>query len=198
MTQLYLASASPRRAELLRQIGVVFEQFSVDLDETPLKGESPENYVYRLAIEKAKAGLIKVNTGQSNQGSVVIGSDTAVVLEGKILGKPTDQSDAFETLRLLSGRSHQVMTSVAVVSDQSIGCQVVVTEVAFRALSDVEIIQYWQTGEPADKAGSYGIQGAGAVFVKHISGSYSAVVGLPLQETAELLSENGIQIWQDL
>lgn len=188
---LYLASASPRRSELLRQIGVAHQQFACDVDERVLPGESPDNYVARVARAKAQAGLARVPAN-----AVVLAADTAVILGGRILGKPADADEAFAMLRALSGRTHEVLSVIAVADQSRLVNQSVRTGVRFRVLADSEIHAYWLTGEPQDKAGSYGIQGLGAVFVEHIEGSYSAVVGLPLLETAALLRTFGVACWQ--
>jgi septum formation protein len=185
--RVILASGSPRRRELLAQIGIDCLVRPVDLDESQLPGESPRDYVERLAREKALAGLA------ASDGSLpAIGSDTAVVLDGDTLGKPRDRADGLATLARLSGRAHSVLSGVAVATAQQCRSEVVETKVFFRALSDAEIQAYWDTGEPADKAGSYGIQGRGAVFVERIEGCYSNVVGLPLAATARLLGEFGV------
>ncbi|CAE6942160.1 nucleoside triphosphate pyrophosphatase YhdE [Pseudomonas marincola] len=193
MASLYLASSSPRRSELLQQIGVPFTLCIAPVDETPFAGELPCEYVQRLALAKAQAALASLPEGDA----VVLGADTAVVLGQQILGKPLDRDDALATLRSLSGREHQVLSAVAVVSAQRSDVRVVSTAVTFRALSDAEIEAYWATGEPCDKAGSYGIQGLAGVFVTQLQGSYSAVVGLPLCETAELLASFDVACWQD-
>lgn len=191
MAELILASASPRRLELLTQIGVPCRVAAVDLCEDPLPGERAQNYVERLAREKALAGYQRGGAERP-----ALGSDTAVILDGEILGKPRDEADAIATLMRLSGRVHQVMTGVAVADGQRCLSRVVVTEVEFIPFDEATARAYWASGEPADKAGSYGIQGRGAVLVARISGSYSAVVGLPLAETAMLLKEFDIQVWQ--
>lgn len=185
---LCLASASPRRRELLASIGVAAEVRPVDIDETPLAEESPEAYVLRLAREKAAAGgrLTRLPT---------LGSDTAVVCEGRILGKPADRTEAAEMLRLLSGRAHQVLTAVAVTGPAGLLDACVTTRVCMRRIEEREMTAYWATGEPVDKAGGYAIQGLAAIFVERIEGSHSAVVGLPLYETAQLLSRQGIRLW---
>lgn len=187
---LVLASASPRRRELLQQIGVNCLIQPVDICEDVIPGEPAEDYVARLALEKAQTGL------QRSKAGVALGSDTSVVLDGVILGKPRDQVHAAEMLLALSGRRHQVMTSVAVVSEATQEVRVVTTDVHFKEITPATCTAYWNSGEPQDKAGAYGIQGLGAVFVEHIEGSYSAVVGLPLAETAEMLVQAGIPIWQ--
>lgn len=193
MATLYLASGSPRRRELLTQIGVPFLTQIAPIDESALPGESPLAYVERLARAKGHAGLAALVDADD---AVVLGADTAVVLDGRILGKPRDRADALATLQALSGRSHQVLTAVALVSRERQASQVVTSQVTFRPLTQAEIEAYWASGEPQDKAGSYGIQGLAAVFVSQLQGSYSAVVGLPLCETAALLAEFAIPCWQ--
>ncbi|AYG43644.1 septum formation inhibitor Maf [Pseudomonas sp. Leaf58] len=230
MPPLYLASGSPRRRELLTQIGVPFNVVSAPIDETPLPSESASAYVERLARAKAAAGLASlkdpvqglrgharshrsdavpeggaapVGAGMPAKGStaaleeaVVLGADTAVVLDGRILGKPENREDALAMLAELSGREHQVLTAVALSDGQRVHSLCVTSKVRFRVISADEAQRYWASGEPADKAGGYAIQGLGAVFVTELSGSYSAVVGLPLSETAELLGQFGIACWQ--
>lgn len=188
---VHLASASPRRRELLEQIGVPVQRVQCSVDERPRPDEAPADYVQRVTRDKVGAGV-----AIAPAGAVVLAADTAVVLDDAILGKPVDQQHAQAMLQSLSGRQHQVLTAVAVARGSDIRLQLVATKVRFRPLSDVEILAYWQTGEPADKAGAYGIQGLGAVFVEHIEGSYSAVVGLPLAETALLLGEFAVPCWQ--
>lgn len=188
---LYLASASPRRRELLEQIGVPVRLVRCAVDEQPLADESAESYVQRVTRDKVQAGV-----ALAPAGAVVLAADTAVVLDGTILGKPRDRDDALRTLRALSGREHQVMTAVAVARGEEVQVRLVISRVRFRPLAEAELAAYWDTGEPQDKAGSYGIQGLAAVFVAHLEGSYSAVVGLPLMETAELLDRFGIRCWQ--
>ncbi|MBW0146893.1 Maf family protein [Marinobacter arenosus] len=190
MASIILASASPRRSELLQQIGVTFSVQPADVDETPRPGEPPEHYVERLARDKALA------VSGSSPGVLVLGSDTSVVLNGVILGKPANRDEAVETLLTLSGATHQVMTAVALAEDDRCQSRVVITEVTFRSLSRAEIEAYAASGEPMDKAGSYGIQGLGGIFVSKLRGSYSAVVGLPLLETAALLADAGHPVWE--
>lgn len=187
----YLASASPRRSELLTQIGVMHRQFACSIDESVWAGEAPVHYVERVTRAKALAGQRQVP-----EGAVVLAADTAVVIDERILGKPIDAEDAAVMLRSLSGRTHRVITAVAVASGARIEVVRVDTDVSFRPIEAHEIHTYWMTGEPADKAGGYAIQGLGAVFVAMIQGSYSAVVGLPLAETAQLLSGFGVACWQ--
>jgi len=194
MNKLILASSSPRRRELLEQIGVLFDVKVADVDETPLAGESPEDYVQRLAIAKAR----KV---AQDLEQPCLGSDTSVVLNGTIFGKPQNDADARQMLRALSGQSHQVMSAVAIVQYLQAGersdVQLVSTKVTFKNLTSDQIDKYIATGEPADKAGAYGIQGKGALLVAGIEGSYSNVVGLPLTETAVLLEQYDIPYWQN-
>lgn len=194
MPPLYLASGSPRRRELLTQIGVLFTALSAQIDETPFPDEQPRAHVERLARGKAEAGLAQLSDGEA----CVLGADTAVVLDGRILGKPVDEADALAMLAALSGREHEVLTAVAVANRQ--GCQAltVSSRVRFRPIQLHEAQTYWASGEPQDKAGSYAIQGLAAIFVEALQGSYSAVVGLPLCETAELLGRFGIPCWQCL
>ncbi|MNG87892.1 Maf-like protein YhdE [compost metagenome] len=193
MNALYLASGSPRRRELLTQIGVPFTVVSAPIDETPLADESATAYVERLARAKAAAGLASLGT---EAGAVVLGADTAVVLEGRILGKPENREDALSMLAALAGREHQVLTAVAVSDGHRCLSLCVASSVRFRPITDDEAQRYWASGEPQDKAGGYAIQGLAAVFVTGLEGSYSAVVGLPLSETAELLARMGIACWQ--
>lgn len=195
MATLYLASGSPRRRELLTQIGVPFVTQIAPIDETPLLNELAGGYVERLARAKAQAVFDALET---TDGAVVLGADTAVVLDGKILGKPLDRADALNTLSALSAREHEVLTAVALISGDKSAARVVTSQVTFRAISTAEAEAYWASGEPQDKAGSYGIQGLAAVFVSQLQGSYSAVVGLPLCETAQLLEEFAIPCWQSL
>lgn len=193
MKQLYLASGSPRRRELLTQIGVPFSAISADIDETPLNHESPSAYVERLARGKAEAGRSAI---VCDADFCVLGADTAVVLNGKILGKPVDEADACAMLMMLSGQEHEVLTAIAVLDGERCESRVVRSLVRLRPVGRDEATAYWASGEPRDKAGGYGIQGLGAVFVAGLTGSYSAVVGLPLCETAELLGQFGIPCWQ--
>ncbi|EBX2739809.1 Maf-like protein [Salmonella enterica subsp. enterica serovar Stanley] len=183
MTTLYLASGSPRRQELLTQLGFSFEQVVPGIEEQRRAQESAQQYVVRLAREKAQAGVALVP-----RDLPVLGADTIVVLNGEVLEKPRDAAHAAEMLRLLSGNTHQVMTAVALADSQHTLDCLVVTEVTFRTLSAQDITGYVASGEPLDKAGAYGIQGRGGCFVRKINGSYHAVVGLPLVETYELLS----------
>ncbi|TVP48835.1 MAG: septum formation inhibitor Maf [Halomonas sp.] len=186
---LCLASASPRRRALLASIGVQVTVKPCDIDEAPLGGESAKAYVLRLAKSKALAAtpLTLLPT---------LGSDTAVVVDGRILGKPVDASEGADMLRLLSGRCHQVLTAVAITGPEGLLSCCVATQVTMRTIGEEEIAAYWLTGEPADKAGGYAIQGLASIFVKEVHGSHSAVVGLPLFETAQLLRKQGVPIWE--
>jgi len=184
---LILASQSPRRKELLQQLGYDFICFPADIDESVLLSEAPEQYVARLALEKAS-----IIAQQNSHDFVVLGSDTSVVFGEHILGKPESLSDCLAILNMLSGNTHQVITAIAAIQGERSEVVVVSTEVDFKILDEEEIKRYWQTGEPQDKAGAYGIQGIAGQFVKQIRGSYSAVVGLPLYETAQLLSAFGV------
>ncbi|MCH9408769.1 Maf family protein [Pantoea agglomerans] len=183
MVTLYLASGSPRRRELLTQLGLTFERIVTDVEEQRQPNEAAEIYVRRLANDKAQAG-VKLAT----QDLPVLGADTIVVLNGEVLEKPRDAADARAMLCKLSGHTHQVMTAVALADSQQVLDCVVTTDVTFRTLTATDIDDYIATGEPMDKAGAYGIQGRGGNFVRKINGSYHAVVGLPLVETGELIS----------
>ncbi len=187
--KLILASQSPRRKVLLTQLGYQFDIMVCDIDESVQQGEIAAHYVMRLAKEKA---LYAFELLESKTNSLVLGADTSVVCQGKILGKPENEADSIEMLSLLSGKAHQVVTAMAIVGEDIEKTQFVTTDVYFKTLTKTEIKQYWQTGEPQDKAGSYAIQGIAGQFVKSIRGSYSAVVGLPLYECAQLLTEAGM------
>ncbi|MES9969078.1 MAG: nucleoside triphosphate pyrophosphatase [Candidatus Thiodiazotropha sp.] len=186
---IYLASRSPRRRALLQQIGISHALLEIDVDERQRPDEDPASYVLRLAVEKAEAGAKAVAGAESLP---VLAADTSVVIDNRVLGKPRDREHGLWMLRQLSAKTHQVYTAIAL-NWQEIETDLSLSEVSFRPLSEAEIAAYWATGEPADKAGSYAIQGAGARFVSLLHGSYSGVMGLPLFETAELLSRNGIQ-----
>ena len=186
-TDLILASASPRRAELLRQLGLRFQIQPADIDETIGENESPEDYVRRLAVEKAEAISLVLK-------GVVLGADTVVVHRNQILGKPHNPQGAREMLRVLSGSWHEVYTGTALVTDMTRSI-VTRTKLKFKAISDQEIKRYLETEEPFDKAGAYGIQGVGSLFVERIEGSYSNVMGLPLFETEALFEESGTTLW---
>ena len=187
--QLILASASPRRQALLKQVGIAFRQQVAEIDETPLENEAAEDYVVRLALEKARAVRQHSVTGRLP----VLGADTAVVIDGRLLGKPENPAHARQMLQLLSGREHRVMSAVALVRSRE-AVQISVSRVWFRPLGENEIDAYWRTGEPQDKAGAYAIQGVGAIFIERLEGSYTGVMGLPLYETGRLLQDFGIQI----
>lgn len=195
LPSLYLASQSPRRRELLQQIGVSHQVVSADVIEVPRTQESPSNYVQRLAREKAEAGLASVRH-LALPAKPVLGADTIVVINNEILEKPQSPAHAAEMLRKLAGTTHQVMTAVAMAADNKCEIKLSVTDVVFRPLSEQEIAAYWQTGEPHDKAGGYAIQGLGAVFVQQIRGSYTGVVGLPIEQTVLLLDEFAVPYWQ--
>lgn len=186
---LCLASVSPRRRELLAQIGVPHRVTGADIDETVRRGEAPRDYVARLAREKA------LTVRRRGEILPVLAADTTVVLDEVIYGKPADASDAVRMLQALSGRTHEVLTAVALASAEGVAVRLSASSVRFRALSREECDAYWLTGEPRDKAGGYAIQGLGAVFVEALSGSYSGVMGLPLYETAELIRAAGVSYW---
>ena len=185
---IYLASASPRRSALLAQIGVAHRVQAVDVDERALASEPPAQYVRRLAVLKAETLWERLPAAQRQP---VLGADTAVVLDAEILGKPRDEQDCLRMLGLLSARTHQVFTAVALRRSAGCDAKVNVSEVTFRRLATDEIHRYWQSGEPADKAGGYAVQGRAALFIEHIAGSYSGIMGLPLFETGELLAAVG-------
>ena len=184
---LHLASRSPRRAELLRLLGVDFVLVDVEVDESKQAGELPADYVLRVATDKARAGAAMVP-----RGAVVLAADTTVSVDGEIFGKPRDEAHAAAMLTRLSGRWHEVFTAVVVGVDGHPHSEVVKTRVEFSVLTPATIAAYWRSGEPADKAGAYGIQGLGGALIKRIDGSYGAVVGLPLCETLALLNSVGV------
>ena len=185
--RLLLASQSPRRANLLQQMGLTFEVQPADIDESPIIGEEAIAYVDRLAKTKAQP--------QWRSGFIHLGADTIVVLDEDLLGKPRSEKHAIEMLMRLSGRSHEVATGVAVFDGEQVRSTVVVTTVTFRDFQKEEAELYWATGEPADKAGAYALQGIGGVFVTSIQGSYSNVIGLPMAETQQLLISMGLNTW---
>jgi septum formation protein len=187
---IYLASASPRRQDLLSQIGVTFTLLHTGVDEAQLPGESADEYVRRLALEKARAGRALL---AGRAGCPVLGADTAVVADGRILGKPRDRNDGIDMLQALSGRSHLVFSAVALAAGRE-AVRVSTSAVTFRTLTRAQCVAYWDTGEPLDKAGGYAIQGRAAMFVSRLEGSFSGVMGLPVYETAELLQEFGIRL----
>ncbi|MCR9261562.1 MAG: Maf family nucleotide pyrophosphatase [Pseudomonadaceae bacterium] len=184
---LILASASPRRAQLLEQMGLTFTVRATDVDESVLPGEEPAAYVARLAKKKAEAGV--------EPGAVSIGADTIVTIDDEILGKPRGLTEGVDMLLRLSGRRHEVLTGVAVCDGVQTLCEVVGAVVQFAEISAATAQRYWYTGEPADKAGGYGIQGIGGIFVQRLQGSYSAVVGLPIERMEYLLRAFNIDTW---
>ena len=186
---LYLASQSPRRRQLLEQIKVSYQVLAIDIEEALRPDETAEAYVRRVALDKARAGL-QLRT----QDKLVLAADTEVVLDGAVLGKPRDQAHALEILQSLSGRDHQVLSAVAIHDGHRHQLRLSRNTVHFRELSTDEINRYWSSGEPRGKAGAYAIQGLGAAFIERLEGSYSAVMGLPLFETATLLAEFGWNI----
>jgi septum formation protein len=189
---IYLASASPRRGELLRQIGVPFKVRAAEVAEVRADGERPEEYVRRLAAEKAEAVWARVAVAAPRP---VLAADTAVVLGGRVFGKPADAAEGEEMLAALSGRTHRVLTAVVLRCGEGIETALSESEVRFRSTTAEERGAYCRSGEPLDKAGGYGIQGRAAMFVEHLAGSYSGVVGLPLFETAALLTRCGVALW---
>lgn len=196
MKQLILASQSPRRKTLLAQLGYQFSTIAADIDESVYDNESAKDYVLRLAQEKALA-IFHTLAHEKQKQSLVLGADTCVVIDGIILGKPGNEAECIETLLRLENNQHQVLTAIAVASYKvenrvDVSSKIIETKVHFKTLTINEIKRYWQTGEPCDKAGSYAIQGIGGQFVTTINGSYSAVVGLPLYETAQLLAKSGL------
>ena len=186
---LCLASESPRRRELLQQIGVPHLTAVPDVDETALAGESASAYVVRIACAKARLVAGRVAS------LPVLAADTSVVLDGRICGKPADAQEGIDMLGRLSGRTHEVLTAVALAHAGRLEHRLSTSAVRFRPLSLAECRAYWESGEPRDKAGGYAIQGRGAVFIEHLSGSYSGVMGLPLFETAQLLAAAGVPCW---
>ena len=190
---IILASQSPRRVELLAQLGLACEALPANIDETPRLGETPEALVRRLALGKGAAIRARV----AEDPRPVLAADTIVALEGAVLGKPRDRADALEMLQRLSGRTHEVLTAVALLPQA--GAPRVVLDrslVTFRSLRAGEAEAYWETGEPQDKAGAYGIQGRAGIFVTRLEGSYTGVMGLPLASTAQLLTELGLPLWE--
>lgn len=186
---IFLASKSPRRRELLTQIGVNFSVVDIDVPEEHQNEETAVQYVERLAISKARAGALLC------ESKPVMGADTIVVLSDRILEKPKNQAHGIEMLMAMSSRTHSVYTAIAICQEGREEAMLCQSQVRFRLISTDEALRYWQTGEPCDKAGGYGIQGLGAVFVEHIEGSYSNVVGMPLRETQQLLEKFDIPVW---
>ena len=190
---IYLASQSPRRAELLSQIGVEYEVKVADIDESILPGESAQDYVCRIACSKAR--VVAAQLEKTQKSVPVLAADTTIELDGDIIGKPHDNEDCQCILRQLSGRDHQVLSAVALLHGARLDYRLSRNRVRFKSLSKAEIDAYCASPEPMDKAGAYAIQGRAAVFVEHLQGSYSAVMGLPLFETAQLLRDAGIEIF---
>ena len=192
---LYLASGSPRRQELMQQINLKFDVVQAPIDEVALPDETPEDYVLRIATEKARAGYLKVLAESSDSKlsskTWVVGGDTAVIVDGHIFGQPTDQADAQRMLSTLSNKTHLVLSSLAVIHNTQLFTAINSTHVTFKTLTHQDIQDYWLSGEPIGKAGGYAIQGLGARFIKMIQGSYSGVMGLPLFELDQLLTESG-------
>jgi septum formation protein len=186
---LHLASRSPRRSELLALLGLEFGVLALEVPEQRAPGEPPEDYVRRVAREKAGAGLLKV---VASPGALVLGADTEVVLDDEVFGKPRDAADAAAMLRRLSGRTHRVLSAVSLVSREREAQAVSVSEVRFAELDDARIDAYVASGEPQGKAGGYAVQGRAQAFIAHLSGSHSGVMGLPLYETARLLRQFGV------
>jgi septum formation protein len=189
-TELYLASSSPRRRQLLNQLGIHFSLLAIDIDEAQQPGEAAADYVCRLALDKARAGWASLG---DNPSRPVLGADTAVIVDGEIMGKPQDRNHGLDMLQRLSGRSHEVLSAVALAGRRE-AVRLSCSSVTFRTLSAADCEAYWVTGEPRDKAGGYAIQGLAAIFITRLDGSYSGVMGLPLYETAELLQEFGINV----
>lgn len=193
MVDILLSSTSPRRVELLQQIGVRFDVIRCPIVEAREDLETAEAYVQRLALEKAAAGFER--QGASQRPLPVLGADTLGLLDDKVLEKPESREAAADMLRAMSGRTHRVLSAVALHCENWQRVRLSVTEVTFRPVRSQEIERYWATGEPCDKAGGYAIQGLASVFVERINGSYSGVVGLPLKETCDLLGEAGVPYW---
>ncbi len=188
---IYLASASPRRQELLRQLGIAFEAMPSNVNESREPGETPEHYVVRVALDKARHVAVVVRQ-QGIPAQPVLGADTEVVLDGQVLGKPLDREHGITMLRQIQGRTHEVLTAVALLHD---GCEYTLlsrSRVSFAPMTDAEIENYWITGEPADKAGAYAVQGRAAAFIERLEGSYSGVMGLPLYELVQLFKHAGV------
>jgi septum formation protein len=186
-----LASVSPRRRALLAQIGVPHVVSAADIDEALLDGEPAADYVVRMARAKALA------VRERGMALPVLAADTTVVVDERVCGKPADEAAGLAMLERLSGRTHQVLTAVALAAHGTVSFRLSASEVRLRRLSRAECAAYWRTGEPRDKAGGYAVQGRAAVFIEHLSGSYSGVMGLPLFETAELLRAAGVPYWRD-
>lgn len=194
MQPIILASASPRRQELLSQIGVDFTVRAQDIDESIHAGESAHDYVVRMAVEKANSALAELDADPDQEATIVLAADTSVVCDGEVLGKPADEADALSMLLRLSGREHRVLSAVSVASREQQRTILSESRVRFRDIDREEATQYYRSGEPEGKAGAYAIQGFGAVFVEQLLGSYSGVMGLPLYETAQLLNDFDLSI----
>ncbi len=190
---IYLASRSPRRAELLRQVGIEFTLMPIDIDETRAATESPAEYVCRMAVTKARIATEQI--GGQGEACAVLAADTTIALDGDTIGKPANREQCCKILRQLSGRQHLVLSAVALAVRGNVASRLSQNQVSFRTLSESEIESYCATEEPMDKAGAYAIQGKAAIFIEHLEGSYSAVMGLPLYETAELLREAEIAMF---
>lgn len=183
---IYLASRSPRRRELLEQIGVSYQVVVPDVPEQQQPAESPADYVCRLALSKAQAGWAMISELEKLP---VLGADTVVVLDGKVMEKPADREDGIAMLSTLAGREHQVMTGMALVTENDHSVELSVSSVRFREITEREKLDYWATGEPIDKAGGYAVQGIAAAFIERIDGSYSGIMGLSLFEVSEMLEK---------
>lgn len=187
MTRLHLASSSARRVEILQALGLRFTAEGVNIDESPTPGESASDMASRLAEAKARKAATR-------HSGLILGSDTVVVLGDRFFGKPESMEEALDMLSCLSGRCHEVLTAIALIKGAEMLCDRSVTRVCFREIPADEAHRYWQSGEPAGKAGAYAIQGRGGIFVESITGSYSGVVGLPVYQTARLLQRAGMQV----
>lgn len=193
--RIYLASNSPRRWELLQQLGLQLIKIEGEIDETPYPNEEAKAYCQRIALEKNKAAQA-LCLAKNFASHPILTADTTVAIDNAILGKPTSKEEAYCMLRQLSGRTHQVFTAVCISMNGCYYSTVHTSEVTFKSLTDQEILRYIDTGEPMDKAGAYGIQGLGGIFIEHLSGSFTGVMGLPIAETAELLKQCGIDVLQ--
>lgn len=190
---VYLASASPRRQELLRQAGIVHAVILPDTEEVVRPGESAEDFVMRMALDKARAGQARV-ISEGMPPAPVLSADTCIVVENEIIGKPLNRADGISILKRLAGRSHEVLTGVALIKDNGIQQALSRSQVVFGPLSDKEIETYWESGEPVDKAGAYAIQGRAAAFIERIEGSYSGIVGLPLFDVVNMIKKTGARL----
>lgn len=194
--QFYLASSSPRRSQILQNLGFQFEIFSCEIDELPLINEKGQDYVMRMALEKNRVAREKWQVENLIAPSLpFLSADTSVILDDKILGKPQDQGQAAEMLRALSGREHQVITALCVANKLQIQSTLQISQVRFKSLTEWEIQNYISTGEPMDKAGAYGIQQLGGAFIENINGSFTGVMGLPVFESVALLKAFGIELF---